>query len=325
MVGVEVGQHDQWNPLDTQAAQAPVHRLRFRTRVHHDGGAAAGVEHEPVALADVAGDHHPLLSRPPRCRQRDQQRAHHQPAQSQRREPPGKQRAQEQRQCRADHREGADADGPAGQPKAATGRSAPRTATPMIHPAHHAAGVANRRPSGSATSPTTPPATRARSPDRRPEPRAVGADGDDAHLPRDRGDERGAGDLRGQGHGHRRSDRARQRAHQPVSPPGRQPEIPAVARTESAKPTVCANQGSKSSSRRTAAPSAERPGGELMADPDQADRAHGKPPGPCGLGPGQEHEADHPERPTTTSRPAFTPAQRASRSIEPTTRARLVL
>ena len=216
--------------------------------------------------------------------------------------------------------------GPAGQPKAATGRSAPRTATAMIHPAHHAAGVATIRPSGSATRPTTPPASPrtvagptagaasrfAPTATRLTCPEIAATSGVQAIWAASGTDTASAT--------HRGSQRISRSRH-----PGASQRIPAVARTESAKPRVCASQGSKSSSRRTAAPSARvprrRPWWPIPISPTAPMAAART---TLGSVRARSTKPTTPSAPTTASPRARTPAQRASSSIEPTTRVRLV-
>ena len=74
MVGVEVGQDDQRDPVDSQPAQAPVHQPGVGTRVDDDGVAVPGVEDQPVSLAHVARHQDPAGRRPPRRRQPDEHR-----------------------------------------------------------------------------------------------------------------------------------------------------------------------------------------------------------------------------------------------------------
>ena len=66
VIGVKVGDDQQRHLRDPQPVQAAPHRAGFRTAVHHDRAAAAGPHSKPVALTDIAGNHHPVTWRPAR-------------------------------------------------------------------------------------------------------------------------------------------------------------------------------------------------------------------------------------------------------------------
>ncbi|MGY1631212.1 hypothetical protein ACI784_05825 [Geodermatophilus sp. SYSU D01186] len=65
MVGVQVRDEDQRQPVDAQAVQAAVDRADVRAGVHEDPLPRPGRHDERVALSDVAGDHHRVGRRPP--------------------------------------------------------------------------------------------------------------------------------------------------------------------------------------------------------------------------------------------------------------------
>ena len=299
MVGVEVREHDERNALHTEPAQAPVHRRRVRTRVHHHGRPPAGVEHQTVALAHVAGDHHPALRRPSRGRQREQQRTDHHPAQAQRGDPPGQQRAEEQGQRCADQRQGRDAD--------RTGGPVERCHRQVRSPHGHGDDPPGAPRCGRGDDPTDRLGDQSHHTAGQPEDgrrsdgrggQQVGADRDQADLTRDRCDERRAGDLGSQRHRHRLGHPAREPSHQPVPPPGRQPQDPGSGQHREGEAHRQCQPGVEEQQQEHRG--AERPGAAattVVAHPDQPDRTHGGRPDHAGLGTRKEHEADHPQCP----------------------------
>lgn len=64
MVGVEVRQDDQGDSIDVQPVEALVHQRRIWACVDDDHRPSPGVEDQPVALADVAHHHQPVVRRP---------------------------------------------------------------------------------------------------------------------------------------------------------------------------------------------------------------------------------------------------------------------
>jgi len=64
VVEVKVGQDQQVDPFDVKVAQAPVDGKRLGPDVDDNAGARPGVEHDRIALTDVAGDHQPARWRP---------------------------------------------------------------------------------------------------------------------------------------------------------------------------------------------------------------------------------------------------------------------
>ena len=70
VVGVEVGQNDQRNPVDAELVEAAVDQDRVRTGVDQHGLTGPGRHHEGVALADRTRDEHPIGGWPPRLARR---------------------------------------------------------------------------------------------------------------------------------------------------------------------------------------------------------------------------------------------------------------
>lgn len=66
VIEMEMGQHEQWDGGDLQISQAAVDQYRVGTGVDLHRGMAAGVQHQRVALADVASDENPAGRRPAR-------------------------------------------------------------------------------------------------------------------------------------------------------------------------------------------------------------------------------------------------------------------
>ena len=65
VVGVEVGQDQQWDLIDVEPTQAAVDRGRLGTRVDDDACAVAHVDDQGITLPDVTGDDQPAARRPP--------------------------------------------------------------------------------------------------------------------------------------------------------------------------------------------------------------------------------------------------------------------
>ncbi len=216
--------------------------------------------------------------------------------------------------------------GPDDHATAATGSAALFTATVMIQAAHQAAGRATHWPSVPDTRPTTPPA----SPSTVAGPTAGAASRFATTATSETCPEMAAtsgvqASWAASGTAiasaaHRGSHRFNRSRH-----PGANQRMPAVASAESAKPGETASHGSTSSRSSTAAPRARGPRRRpwvpmpsRATDPITAARRT------LGSGRASSTNPRTPSTPTTTRPLARTPAQRASRSSDPTTRVRLV-
>ena len=218
------------------------------------------------------------------------------------------------------------ASAPEDQSSAGTGRPADRTATSMIHEALQAAGAATRRPTGSATRKTTPPARPstvagpttgaarrlATTATRLTWPEIAATSGVHATCAAS-----GTATASATQRGSHRASRSRQ--------PGASHRMPAVAVADSANPGESASHGSSSTSSSTAAPRARvprrRPWWPIPTSPTVPMAAART---TLGSVRASSTNPRTPTAPTTTSPRARTPAHRASTSRQPTTRVRLV-
>ena len=220
----------------------------------------------------------------------------------------------------------ASAKGPVPQPIAAVGRSAPRSATAMIHAAHQEAPHPRTRPSGGSTSPTTPP----NSPRMVAGPTAGAASRLAATATRLTWPEMaattgvqaiwaaaGTAITSATGLG---SQPAMASRH-----PGARNRIPAVASTDSTNPKEIASHGSTSSRMRTATPSARvprrRPLEPIAMSPTEPIAAARS---TLGSVRATTTKAAMPSAPTSSCHRPRTPHQRPTLSTKPATRVRFV-
>ena len=327
VVGVEVREHHQPRPAPRRAAAGSDPSRPGPGRCPRPPRSRTGVQHETVALADVAGHHHPPARRPAGTRQRHEQHAHHHRPESERAvrrasTAPMNRLTTTQRTLST-----AMPSGPDDHPTAATGQ---------IGTAHRDGDDPRGAPRGRRGDPPTedvrdqpdhsPGETEHRGrPDGRRD-QQVRHDRDQRDLAGDRRDQRRAGELGRQRHRDRLGDPARQPAHQPVAPPGCEPDDPRRGQRRERETW-------------RDAPARGRPAagaGPRHRGPEDLDAVRG---GPCRSAPpspsprpgarwvraGRAARTRRlPARPRRPGPRARTPAQRARSSSDPTTRVRLV-
>ncbi len=227
VVGMEVRQHQGRHLVDLQPVEAPSDRLRVGSGVDHERPPVAGVEHQTVALPDVARHQHPAVRRPARARQRTEHDESHRhdaarrpstPRQHPARPPAGQHAQQhEDEQCERARapldrcrRQPGEVDAHQHDPAAAeaaeqTEEDADRRHDQVRQPAQQPEH--GRRRHGGCD-------------------RHVGDHRDQAHLPGQPRDHRRADQLRRQGYGDRLRSPARQPPREAVAKRGREEQDP---------------------------------------------------------------------------------------------------
>ena len=211
-----------------EPVQAPVDQRGVGPGVHDDGRVPGpSVEDQRVALADVAGHQHPPARRPPEVAGPDQDRDDQHQAAAEAGDRPAQQPGRRQRETgheRGEHgqrqRAGPPADGRGGERRTALGD--------LDDPGDAHRGERAGRPAGEPGQQAEQPAGEAqhRRGPHRGRHEHVGRDRDEAHLARDRGDDRRARQLRGQRHRDRLGEPAGQPPGQGVAHPGSQHQDP---------------------------------------------------------------------------------------------------
>jgi hypothetical protein len=299
VVGVEVGQHQHGDGRDPQAVEATEHRRRFGAGVDDDRPSVAGVEHQAVALADVARHHHPAVGWPPRRRQRAQhdQRQHDDrtggatPSRQHPPRPPAHTDAyQGEKQQR--QRLGRPADRGRGQASEVDRDQHDPAAAP---PGHQPEQGADRRDDEVHESAHEPEHGGRRHHRRHGH---VGDHGDETDLAGQPGHHRRAGQLRRQGYGDRLRGPPRQPSCQPVAE-RRSEEQDAGRRQHRQRepgrhhePGVDQEQHDRRDPERAGAA-----GATVAAERQQRHRTHRRRPHHARLRPCQHDEADHAEHP----------------------------
>jgi hypothetical protein len=70
VIGVKVGEDQQWNAIDAEAVEAPVHQSRIGPGIDDHGCSISEIHGEGVTLTDITGNHDPVGWRPsPRATQ----------------------------------------------------------------------------------------------------------------------------------------------------------------------------------------------------------------------------------------------------------------
>ncbi len=204
VVGVQVGEQDQWQPVDAQPVEATVDGADVRPRVDEQPLPGSGGDHQGVALAHVAGHEH-RTGRRPAPRHLAQRPADEHEADDERERQPAQPVPPPQRQTAAEHEDGED-DG-----SADAGR-----------PAHGGVGDGGRGPGEEHQPPDRPPRQPGQAvgeqrgdgaEDRREQAEdgrrrdgrgreQVGRQGHQADHPREAGDQRGGRQAGGGAHRH---------------------------------------------------------------------------------------------------------------------------
>ncbi len=313
VVGVEVREHQQRDVGDAEPAQAAVDRGRVGPGVHDHAGAAAGVQDERVALADVARDQHPARGRPARRGHADQGSGDEQRAAGQPRPPPAQQPWPEQghrhRQRGEQHQRqhaGPPVERGGGQGGATPGdQDDPGDAPRRERAGHRPGGRPDQAGQGA----------RQTEHRRRPDDRAdqqVRQHRDHADLPGDGRDQRRAGQLGGRRNGDRLGQPAGQPPGQGVAPRRREQQDPGGRQHRQREPERGRQGGLHQQQHHDREPEGPAPPlPAVAAHREQRHRAHDRGAQHARLGAGEQHEPGDAQRTDRGEPPPPDPAPSA--------------